>query len=222
MEAIEAEFPPLKEVLPKDYGIFETKVLEDLMWLFNSERVRKASGDVFGRIYEDFLAKFSVQKAHDNGEFFTPSSLVQLIVNVIEPDHGTVFYRRRLRWNVRAVEPLHRARGRRHRQEGGLLRPGEEPGHHSHRQDEPRGARAGREIAEAIMYYQDEHNLGPVTAATPGKCHFVMANPPFNVDLVDAKRIKADPRLPFGLPGVNKDSKVSNGNYLWISDFGAT
>jgi type I restriction enzyme M protein len=78
-------------VLPKDYGIFEPKVLEDLMRLFNSERIRQATGDVFGRIYEYFLAKFSIQKAHDNGEFFTPSSLVQMIVNVIEPDHGTVF-----------------------------------------------------------------------------------------------------------------------------------
>src|SRR5688500_148065 len=67
-------------------------------------------------------------------------------------------------------------------------------------------------IAEAITYYQDEHTL-------VGKCDFVMANPPFNVDLVDAERIKSDPRLPFGLPGVNKEKKVSNGNYLWISYF---
>ena len=67
-------------------------------------------------------------------------------------------------------------------------------------------------IAEAITYYQDEHSL-------IGKCDFVMANPPFNVDLVDAERIAKDPRLPFGLPGVNKAKKVSNGNYLWISYF---
>jgi len=67
-------------------------------------------------------------------------------------------------------------------------------------------------IAEAITYYQDEHTL-------IGKCDFVMANPPFNVDLVDAERIAKDPRLPFGLPGVNKAKKVSNGNYLWISYF---
>jgi type I restriction enzyme M protein len=77
------------------------------------------------------------------------------------------------------------------------------------------------EIAEAITYYQDEHNLA-------GKCDFVMANPPFNVDLVDAMRIKLDPRLPFGMPGVSKGSgkngngrkrkdTVSNGNYLWMS-----
>ncbi len=91
MTAIEADFPPLDGVLPKDYGIFEPRVLEDLMRLFNSQQIKQATGDVFGRIYEYFLAEFSIQKAHDNGEFFTPASLVQTIVNVIEPDHGTVF-----------------------------------------------------------------------------------------------------------------------------------
>ena len=81
MTAIEDEFEPLKNVLPKDFGIFETKVLEDLMRLFNSEPIKQATGDVFGRIYEYFLAEFSMQKAHDNGEFFTPSSIVQTIVS---------------------------------------------------------------------------------------------------------------------------------------------
>jgi len=85
MTAIETEFEPLLGILPKDYGIFETKVLEDLMRLFNSEQIKRATGDVFGRIYEYFLAKFSIQKAHDNGEFFTPSSIVHTIVNVIDP-----------------------------------------------------------------------------------------------------------------------------------------
>jgi type I restriction enzyme M protein len=80
MTAVEAEFEPLKGALPKDYGIFETKVLEDLMRQFNSEQIKQATGDVFGRIYEYFLAKFSIQKARDNGEFFTPSSIVQTIV----------------------------------------------------------------------------------------------------------------------------------------------
>jgi type I restriction enzyme M protein len=88
MKAIETKFEPLKGVLPRDYGIFEPKVLEDLMRLFNSEQIQNATGDVFGRIYEYFPAEFSIQKAHDNGEFFTPSSLVQMIVNVIEPNHG--------------------------------------------------------------------------------------------------------------------------------------
>jgi type I restriction enzyme M protein len=67
-------------------------------------------------------------------------------------------------------------------------------------------------IQKAITYYEDPHELA-------GKADFVMANPPFNVDEVDADKVKNDPRLPFGLPGVNKGGKVSNGNYLWISYF---
>src|SRR5262249_50304510 len=90
MEAIEDAFPPLKGQLPKDYARFEAGVLEDMMRMFDSEGLRSASGDVFGRIYEYFLAEFSKQRAHDNGEFFTPPSLVQTIVNVIEPDHGVI------------------------------------------------------------------------------------------------------------------------------------
>src|SRR5207302_7736209 len=82
---------PLAGQLPKDYGRFEGSVLEEMMRMFDSEGLRTASGDVFGRIYEYFLAEFSKQGAHDNGEFFTPPSIVQTIVNVIEPDHGIIF-----------------------------------------------------------------------------------------------------------------------------------
>ena len=188
-------------------------MLEDLMRLFNSEQIRQATGDVFGRIYEYFLAKFSIQKAHDNGEFFTPSSLVQTIVNVIEPDHGIV------------LDPATGSAGMfvqsSHfiEHEGGdtakkVVFYGQEKNRDTIRIAKMNLAVHGLEgkIAEAITYYQDEHTL-------VGKCDFVMANPPFNVDLVDAERIKGDPRLPFGLPGVNKAKKVSNGNYLWISYF---
>jgi type I restriction enzyme M protein len=220
MTAIEAEFEPLLNVLPKDYGIFEPKVLEELMRLFNSEQIRRASGDVFGRIYEYFLAKFSIQKAHDNGEFFTPSSLVQLIVNVIEPDHGNVF------------DPACGSGGMFVQSSHFIEHIGGDPtkkvvfyGQEKNR-DTIRIAKMNLavhglegKIAEAITYYQDMHNLAPGRALAPGSCDFVMANPPFNVDLVDATRIKNDPRLPFGLPGVNKDKRVSNGNYLWISYF---
>ena len=90
MEAVEDHFPPLAGQLPKDYERFEDDVLEEMMRTFDSEALRTASGDVFGRIYEYFLAEFSKQGAHDNGEFFTPPSIVQTIVNVIEPDHGVV------------------------------------------------------------------------------------------------------------------------------------
>src|SRR3989441_76026 len=213
MIAIEAEFEPLLGVLPKDYGIFETKVLEDLMRLFNSEQIKQATGDVFGRIYEYFLAKFSIQKAHDNGEFFTPSSIVQTIVNVIEPDHGTVFDPACGSGGM-FVQSSHFIE-----HEGGdtarrVVFYGQEKNRDTIHIAKMNLAVHGLEgkIAEAITYYQDEHNLA-------GKCDFVMANPPFNVDLVDAERIAKDPRLPFGLPGVNKGKKVSNGNYLWISYF---
>ncbi len=220
MTAIEVDFEPLNNVLPKDYGIFEPKVLEELMRLFNSEQIKKATGDVFGRIYEYFLAKFSIQKAHDNGEFFTPSSLVQLIVNVIEPDHGIVFDPACGSGGM-FVQTSHFIE-----HEGGdttkkVVFYGQEKNRDTIRIAKMNLAVHGLEgkIAEAITYYQDEHNLAPKKAMEAGGCDFVMANPPFNVDLVDAERIKNDPRLPFGLPGVNKDKRVSNGNYLWISYF---
>jgi type I restriction enzyme M protein len=213
MTAIEADFEPLQGVLPKDYGIFEPKVLEDLMRLFNSEQVKHATGDVFGRIYEYFLAKFSIQKAHDNGEFFTPSSLVQTIVNVIEPDHGIVFDPA-IGSAGMAVQSSHFIEDHGGDTSRQVVIYGQEKNRDTIRIAKMNLAVHGLEgkIAEAITYYQDEHNL-------VGKCDFVMANPPFNVDLVDAERIAKDPRLPFGLPGVNKGKKVSNGNYLWISYF---
>jgi len=169
---------------------------------------------VFGRIYEYFLAKFSIQKAHDNGEFFTPSSLVQTIVNVIEPDRGTVFDPACGSGGM-FVQSSHFIE-----HEGGdtarkVVFYGQEKNRDTIRIAKMNLAVHGLEgkIAEAITYYQDEHTL-------VGKCDFVMANPPFNVDLVDAVRANEDKRrLPFGLPGVNKAKKVSNGNYLWISYF---
>jgi type I restriction enzyme M protein len=213
MTAIEGEFEPLQGVLPKDFGIFETTVLEDLMRLFNSEQIKQATGDVFGRIYEYFLAKFSIQKAHDNGEFFTPSSIVQTIVNVIEPDHGVVFDPACGSGGM-FVQSSHFIE-----HEGGdtakkVVFYGQEKNRETIGLAKMNLAVHGLEgkIAEAITYYQDEHTLA-------GRCDFVMANPPFNVDLVDGEKVKGDPRLPFGLPGLNKQKKVGNGNYLWISYF---
>src|SRR6266487_4350421 len=91
MNAIERDFEPLLNQLPKDFAKFESSLLEDLLRVFDSETLRTAGGDVFGRINEYFLMKFAMQGAQDNGEFFTPPSLVQILVNVIEPDHGIVF-----------------------------------------------------------------------------------------------------------------------------------
>jgi type I restriction enzyme M protein len=216
MEAIEAAFPPLAGQLPKDYGRFEGSVLEEMMRMFDSEGLRSASGDVFGRIYEYFLAEFSKQGAHDNGEFFTPPSIVQTIVNVIEPDHGVI------------LDPACGSGGMFVQSSHFIEDEGEDTmkrvTFYGHEKNETTARLAQINLAvhglqgtiragnEAITYYKDPHEL-------VGKCDFVMANPPFNVDEVDAEKVKGDKRLPFGLPGVNKGKKVSNANYLWMSYF---
>lgn len=219
MNAIETDFEPLAGQLPKDYDRFENKLLEDLLRNFDSEALRKASGDVFGRIYEYFLMKFAMQGAQDNGEFFTPPSLVQTIVNVIEPDHGVVF------------DPACGSAGMfvqsshfiEHEGLDTMKRAtfyGQEKTATTIRLAKMNLAVHGLEgdIREANSFYDDVHRLQDGSALW-GNCDFVMANPPFNVDMVDAERVKDDRRLPFGLPGVNKDKRVSNGNYLWISYF---
>src|SRR6266404_5298105 len=213
MEGVERDFEPLRNQLPKDYTKFEITLLEDLLRVFDSETLRTASGDIFGRINEYFLMKFAMQGARDNGEFFTPPSLVQTIVNVIEPDHGVVF------------DPACGSGGMFVQSSHFIERRGQSAAHqvtffgqeyktsnlHLAKMNLAVHALEG-DIVEANTFYEDQHELF-------GKCDFVMANPPFNVDKVDAGKVKDDRRLPFGLPGVNKDKKVSNGNYLWISYF---
>ncbi|MFC0808334.1 N-6 DNA methylase [Ensifer sp. P24N7] len=216
MDAIEDAFPPLSGQLPRDYGRFDASVLEEMMRVFDTEGLRTASGDVFGRIYEYFLAEFSKQGAHDGGEFFTPPSIVQTIVNVIEPDHGTI------------LDPACGSGGMFVQSSHFIEDAGQDTMKRvtffGHEKNETTAKLAQINLAvhglqgtiragnEAITYYKDPHELA-------GKCDFVMANPPFNVDEVDAEKVKGDKRLPFGLPGVNKTKKVSNANYLWLSYF---
>jgi type I restriction enzyme M protein len=219
MNAIEADFEPLAGVLPKDYTRFDNDFLEDLLRIFNSETLRKASGDVFGRIYEYFLMKFADQKAHDDGEFFTPPSIVQTIVNVIEPEHGSVFDPACGSGGM-FVQSSHFIEDHGLDTAKRVVFYGQEKTATTIRLAKMNLAVHGLEgdIREANTYYQDEHTL-------VGKCDFVMANPPFNVDMVDSEKAKSDNRrLPFGLPGITKNKKtkkktVSNGNYLWISYF---
>lgn len=219
MSAIERDFEPLKGQLPKDYTKFENTLLEDLLRVFDSETLRAASGDIFGRINEYFLMKFAMQGAQDNGEFFTPPSLVQTIVNVIEPDHGIVF------------DPACGSGGMFVQSSHFIERRGESAAHRvtfygqEYKTSNLRLAKMNLavhalegNIVEANTFYEDPHRL-PEGKPLWGNCDFLMANPPFNVDKVDAEKVKPDRRLPFGLPSVNKDKKVSNGNYLWISYF---
>jgi type I restriction enzyme M protein len=214
MESIEADYENLRGVLPKsEYQELDNGVLGQLLRSLNPDELKTASGDVFGRIYEYFLTQFADLKAHDNGEFFTPVSLVSLIANVLEPEGGTVldpacgsggmFVQ-----SARFVERRHQNPTEK------LTFRGLEKNATTIRLAKMNLAVHGLEgdIQKAITYYEDPHEL-------LGKADFVMANPPFNVDEIDADKIKSDPRLPFGLPGVNKKDKVSNGNYIWISYF---
>jgi type I restriction enzyme M protein len=213
MDAIERDFEPLKGQLPKDYEKFPGDLLGDLLRVFDSEALRTATGDVFGRIYEYFLMQFAIQGAQDNGEFFTPPSLVQMIVNVIEPDHGVVFDPACGSGGM-FVQTSHFIEQRGLDTTNRVTFYGQEKTETTIRLAKMNLAVHGLEgdIREANTFYEDVHELY-------GKCDFVMANPPFNVDMVDAEKVKDDRRLPFGLPGVNKAKKVSNGNYLWISYF---
>ena len=214
MESIEKDYETLRGVLPKkEYRELDNEILGQLLRSLNPEELKKVTGDVFGRIYEYFLTQFADQKAHDGGEFFTPVSLVSLIANVLEPKRGTVldpacgsggmFVQ-----SARFVEKLHQ-------------NPTDKLNFYGLEKNGMTINLAKMNltvhglvgnIKKAITYYDDPHNLYR-------KADFVMANPPFNVDEIDADKIKNDPRLPFGLPGVNKKAKVSNGNYVWISYF---
>ena len=214
MESIEADYTSLRGVLPKaEYQELDNDVLGQLLRTLNPEELKRVSGDVFGRIYEYFLTQFADQKAHDGGEFFTPVSLVSLIAHVLDPVRGTVldpacgsggmFVQSARVVEERDDDPTQR-----------LTFNGLEKNATTIRLAKMNLAVHGLEgdIRKAITYYEAPLEL-------VGKADYVMANPPFNVDEIDADKIKSDPRLPFGLPGVNKKGKVSNGNYVWISYF---
>ncbi|NLM30256.1 MAG: N-6 DNA methylase, partial [Methanomicrobiales archaeon] len=214
MESIENDYVSLRGVLPRsEYQELDNDVLGQLLRTLNPDELRHVSGDVFGRIYEYFLTQFADQKAHDAGEFFTPISLVSLIANVLEPERGIILdpacgsggmFVQSARFVERRNEnPIDR-----------LTFYGLEKNATTIRLAKMNLAVHGLEgdIQKAITYYEDPHEL-------PGKADFVMANPPFNVDEIDADRVRRDPRLPFGLPGVNQKGRVSNGNYVWISYF---
>lgn len=90
MELVEQQSEQLQGVLPKDYTIFSDELLGELLRIFNNDALDDVGGDVIGRIYEYFLNKFAKNVAQDDGVFFTPKSLVKMIVNVLEPSHGVL------------------------------------------------------------------------------------------------------------------------------------
>ncbi|OBW91903.1 N-6 DNA methylase [Gallibacterium genomosp. 3] len=216
MALIEDQSEQLVGVLPKSYTDFSDEILSELLRIFNNSALDEVGGDIIGRIYEYFLNKFAKNIASDDGVFFTPKSLVKMIVNIIEPTNGIL------------LDPACGSGGM-FIQSGDFVNQsgmnanstmtfyGQEKVEYNAQLCLMNMAVHGltgviKSGDEANTFYHDSHNLN-------GCCDYVMANPPFNVDKVKAESAESAGRLPFGMPGVNKNKEVGNGNYLWISYF---
>jgi type I restriction enzyme M protein len=220
MEAMERDNPELADVLPKEYKRFNDQILKDLLKNFSNIGTN-VSGDVFGQIYEYFLGKFAMSEGQKGGEFFTPTSLVKLIVEVLEPYGGKILdpacgsggmfvqsekFRQRHRDSQDSVRTLH-ATSRQYRQEL-LSIYGQENKEATVRLCKMNLAVHGLEgdIKAGNTYYENLHDC-------VGRFDYVMANPPFNVSGVDKEVIEGDTRYPFGIPNTD------NANYLWMQEF---
>lgn len=216
MELVEQQSEQLSGVLPKDYTMFSDELLAELLRIFNNSALDEVGGDIVGRIYEYFLNKFAKNIAQDDGVFFTPKSLVKMIVNVLEPTQGIL------------LDPACGSGGMFVQtgdfvENAGMLANntmtfyGQEKVEYNAQLCLMNLAVHGltgviKSGDEANTFYHDAHNLA-------GCCDYVMANPPFNVDKVKSESAQSAGRLPFGLPSVNKNKEVGNANYLWISYF---
>ena len=206
MRAIEKENPDLADVLPKSYHILESRTLASLLKTMASISMDKG-GDTFGLIYEYFLGKFAMSEGQKGGEFYTPTSIVKLIVEILEPYHG------------RILDPACGSGGMFIQSarfvEAHQKNPTAEISVHGQERvtDTARLARLNLavhglsgDIKQGNTYYQD-------LQSSVGRFDFVLANPPFNVSKIDKERLAGDPRYPFGIP------RTDNGNYLWIQHF---
>ena len=218
VELIEEQSKQLKGILPKNYTILQNDLLRELLRIFNNSAFNEIQDDIIGRIYEYFLNKFAPAVASDDGVFFTPKSLVRMIVNIIEPTHGTV------------LDPACGSGGMfvssadfieqyGANANSAMTFFGQEKVDYNAKLCVMNMAVHGLNAKivsgnEANSFYHDAHNL-------EGCCDYVMANPPFNVDKVKSETAYNAGRLPFGLPGVNKNKEIGNANYLWISYFHA-
>ena len=217
MMLVEEQSEQLVGVLPKSYTMFSDELLGELIRIFNNKTIDEVGGDVIGRIYEYFLSKFAKAVASDDGVFFTPKSLVKMLVNVLEPKQGVM------------LDPACGSGGMFVQtgdfvNQAGLVANqqmtffGQEKVEYNAQLCQMNMAvhgLTGKVLSgdEANSFYHDAFGL-------EGKCDYVMANPPFNVDKVKSESVQSAGRLPFGLPGVNAKSKeVGNANYLWISYF---
>ena len=205
MAAIEMENEELKGVLPRSYGKLPGTVLVELLRLMNG--LGEIEGDAFGKIYEYFLGKFALVEGQKGGVFYTPTSIVTLIVEIIGPFHGMILDLACGSAGMFVQSALFVERHQR-RAADELTVFGVEKAGETVKLAKMNLAIHGLsgDIREANSYYEDPHQI-------LGRFHFVMANPPFNVSGIDKERIKDDPRFPWGVPNTD------NGNYLWIQLF---
>lgn len=209
IKAIEATNPELKDILPRGYQKLERPTLIELLRLF-APLPTQLEGDAFGFIYEDFLSNFAAQEGKGGGEYFTPYSIVRLIVEILEPFQGRVFDPACGSGGMfvqcaKFVERHHESATRK------LSVFGTEKTEDTVPLAKMNLALHGLsgDIRQANSYYEDPHRA-------VGAFDYVMANPPFNVDKIKKDQLAGDRRFPFGLP------KADNGNYLWIQQFYAT
>ncbi len=218
MELIEEQSTQLKGILPKNYTILQNDLLRELLRIFNNSAFNEMKDDIIGRIYEYFLNKFAPAVASDDGVFFTPKSLVRMIVNIIEPTHGTVLDPACGSGGM-FVSSADFIEGYGANANTAMTFYGQEKVDYNAKLCSMNMAVHGLNAKivsgdEANSFYHDHFSL-------EGCCDYVMANPPFNVDKVKSESAQNAGRLPFGLPGVNKNKEIGNANYLWISYFHA-
>lgn len=231
MEEIESYKPELQGSLPKD-EYFKLVAKDDkslpktLLKIF-ADIPEDATGDVFGKVYEYFLAEFALAEGQGGGEFFTPTSVVKLMVEIIEPYKGTIFdpacgsggmFVQSSQFVDRRRQELHETDTK------DLMVYGCERTPETVKLAKMNLAVNGLrgEIQAANSYYEDPYE-------SYHQFDYVMANPPFNVDDVNLDRVKSQKRFnEYGIPqnkgkntGKKKDNPntVPNGNYLWISLF---
>lgn len=206
MKAVEEHNEDLQGVLPTEYTRLDNSTLIELLRIVGAIP-DDIEGDAFGRIYEYFLGKFAMSEGQKGGEFFTPTSVVKLIVDIIEPFHG------------RILDPACGSGGMFVQSASFVENHQENPSSEISVYGQERVGDTVKlckmnlavhglsgDIRQANTYYEDLHD-------SAGRFDFVMANPPFNVNAVDKERIRDDARYSLGIPNVD------NGNYLWIQIF---
>ncbi|MFN8603769.1 MAG: class I SAM-dependent DNA methyltransferase [Candidatus Binatia bacterium] len=213
MREVEKHNPQLAGVLPKTYNVFTGTLLKELLKKM-SEIPASVDFDAFGRIYEYFLGEFARTEGQKGGEFYTPSSIVKLLTEIIEPYHG------------RILDPACGSGGMfvqsarfvaEHKENPAAelaicgVEKTDETGRLCRLNLAVHGLEGDiRHGGNVNSYYDDPH-------AATGAFDFVLANPPFNVNAVDKERLSKmvgpGKRFPFGLP------KPDNANYLWIQLF---